>query len=82
MWEVKTYNFNNWKDFFYDVRIPDDIDQAEIESKIAHACNFSYWYTVGDEAHPAILEEYSAGFYPGVVDNIEVDPANYLKPDD
>jgi hypothetical protein len=81
LWEVKTYNFNNWNDFFYDRRIPKDIEQAEMESSIARACNYDYWYAVGDTRHPEVLEIYRPGFYPEVSDYIEVDPGNCLLPD-
>jgi hypothetical protein len=80
LWEVKTYNFDNWNPFFYDIRIPRDIQQAKRESAIAKSCGYEYWYTVGDSRHPDILEQYEQGFILNYTDNLEIDPVNCLSP--
>lgn len=50
LWEVKTYNFDNGTPSNF--LIPEkDKPEWERESKIARACNFQFWYTVGDSRH-------------------------------
>lgn len=79
LWEVKTYNFDNGTPSNF--LIPEkDKPEWERESKIARACNFQFWYTVGYSRHVDALNAIQPKFVPIIADNIEVDSANCLQP--
>lgn len=78
LWEAKTYNFNNSDQRFL---IAIDKPEWEKESRIARNCGLGYRYLVGDDRHPAALEEFQPNFVPVIADSVEVDPVNCLTPD-
>jgi hypothetical protein len=75
---LETYNFDKGNPGTF--LVPKDKPEWELESRVARACRFNYYYTVGDSRHPAAIEALQPAFVPIIADNIEVDSVNCLEP--